>query len=82
MSAKAEIQHLRVQQAAQAMDKVKVDSPDSLKRSVELASEKGASSWLTTLPIADFGFKLHKGAFHDALAFEIWLAFKSYTFKL
>ena len=35
---------------------------------MDLASEKGASSWLTTLPIEDFGFTLHKGAFHDALA--------------
>ena len=42
--------------------------PESLRRSVELASEKGASCWLTTLPITEFGFTLHKGAFHDALA--------------
>ena len=33
-----------------------------------LAQEKGASSWLTTLPIEEFGFALHKGAFQDALA--------------
>ena len=55
------------------MDKLKVNLPDSLKRSLELASEKGASSWLTTLPIADFGFKLHKGAFCDALAMRYGL---------
>ena len=30
--------------------------------------EKGASSWLTTLPISECGFALHKGAFRDALA--------------
>ena len=35
---------------------------------MELAQEKGASSWLTSLPIEEFGFALHKGAFHDALA--------------
>ena len=68
MSAKAEIQSLRRQQATQAMDKLKSDLPEVLKRSIELASERGASSWLTTLPIADFGFKLHKGAFRDAIA--------------
>ena len=38
-----------------------------LKKAKELASEKGASSWLTALPIADHGFCLHKGAFRDAL---------------
>ena len=32
-----------------------------------VSAEKGASSWLSTLPIADHGFALHKGAFRDAL---------------
>ena len=40
----------------------------SLKRSMDLAQEKGASSWLNTLPIKEFGFSLHKGVFRDALA--------------
>ena len=35
---------------------------------MELASERGASNWLTSLPIEEFGFCLHKGAFTDALA--------------
>ncbi len=35
---------------------------------MDLATEKGASSWLTTRPIEDLGFALHKGAFKDALA--------------
>ena len=33
-----------------------------------MAQESDASSWLTTLPIEEFGFALHKGAFRDALA--------------
>ena len=33
-----------------------------------LAQEKGASSWLTALPIEEFGFTLHKSAFRDAVA--------------
>ena len=37
------------------------------KRSVETASEKGASSWLSALPIARHGFVLHKSAFRDAI---------------
>ena len=40
----------------------------TLKRSMELAQEKGASDWLTSLPIQEFGFALHKGAFQDALS--------------
>ena len=35
---------------------------------MDLSQEKGASSWLTALPVEDFGFVLHKGAFCDALA--------------
>ena len=39
-----------------------------LEASVMYTQEKGASSWLTTLPISEHGFALHKGAFCDALA--------------
>ena len=42
--------------------------PVTLKRAVELAKEKGASTWLTSLPLSEHGFTLHKGAFQDALA--------------
>ena len=42
--------------------------PDSLQRSVKLASEKGSSTWLTVLPLSEHGFALHKGAFQDSLA--------------
>ena len=41
--------------------------PPDLRRAVEVASEKGASSWLTALPLERHGFGLHKGAFRDAL---------------
>ena len=41
--------------------------PDDLKRSVHLAQEKGASSWLTVRPLQRHGFCLHKSAFQDAL---------------
>ena len=40
----------------------------TLQRAVELASVKGDSNWLTTLPLNEHGFALHKSAFQDALA--------------
>ena len=40
----------------------------TLQRSMDLAREKGASSWLTTLPLSEHGFTLHKSAFRDAMA--------------
>ena len=42
--------------------------PSSLCSSVTVASERGASAWLTALPLECYGFALHKGAFRDALA--------------
>ena len=38
------------------------------QKTVVQAKEKGASTWLTVLPLRDHGFTLHKAAFHDALA--------------
>ena len=36
-------------------------------RAVELASEKGASSWLTVIPMKDLGYNLSKREFRDAI---------------
>ena len=41
--------------------------PAKLVRAMEMASEKGASSWVVALPIAEHNFALHKGSFRDAL---------------
>ena len=42
--------------------------PDQLQRAVDLAKEKGASTWLTVLPLTEHGFSLHRSAFQDVLA--------------
>ena len=41
--------------------------PTPCTKAVELAQKTGDSTWLTALPIAEHGFVLHKGAFHDAI---------------
>ena len=38
-----------------------------LRRDFEAASESSASSWVTTLLVAEHGFSMPKGEFHDAL---------------
>ena len=44
------------------------------QRRLQLAGEKGASSWLLVLPIREFGFALHKRHFVDALCLRYgWL---------
>ena len=40
---------------------------DTMKRNMELAQEKGAGAWLTTVPIQSLGFALNKQQFRDAL---------------
>ena len=42
--------------------------PPQLQKAVDLAQEKGASIWLTALPLKEHGFTLHRAAFHDAMA--------------
>ena len=46
---------------------LKESLPDDLQRTVGFSSEKGASTWLTALPIKKHGFSLNKQAFRDAL---------------
>ena len=46
---------------------LKENLPIKLQRALTVCSEKGASSWLSALPIFEHGFALHKGAFRDAL---------------
>ena len=41
--------------------------PRNQQRAPDASKEKGASSWLSSLSIAEYGFALHKGAFRDAL---------------
>ena len=38
-----------------------------MQRAMSLSTEKGSSNWLSTLPIAEHGFALHKSSFRDAL---------------
>ncbi len=68
LNAKKEVRKQRREQATETAQNLKEDLPHTLKRAMELAQEKGASSWLTALPIEEFGFTLHKRAFQDALA--------------
>ena len=46
---------------------LKEQLPADLQRSMELASEKGASNWLFALPLEKYGFALHKDTFQDAV---------------
>ena len=64
-------QDLKVQKRKQTQEKLedlRKEATTNMKLAMDLAMEKGASSWLSVLPIEEFGFLLHKGAFRDAIA--------------
>ena len=52
---------------SERVESVVENASPKMKRMIELASEKGASSWLTVTPISDMDFTLNKREFRDAL---------------
>jgi len=68
LSAKSEVKRQRRENLNVAASSIYDSLSQDLKRAVDLATEKGASSWLSTLPIQEHGFALHKAAFYDAIA--------------
>ena len=49
------------------LEELKVSLPVRTQRAVDLACEKGASNWLTAIPLKDMNFNLSKREFRDAL---------------
>ena len=68
LSAKNEIKLRRRQLVGEASAQLRDSLSPTLKKSMDLNMEKGASSWLTVLPLEEHHFSLHKQAFRDALA--------------
>ena len=65
--AKAVVKKARQSRAIAQQADLLARLPQASRLSVELASEKGASSWLTTLPVVELGFHLTKSEFRDGL---------------
>ena len=74
IEAKNTVRKQRLKDLKSSATNIKSSLSNSLRHAVDRAQEKGASSWLSSLPLAVFGFSLHKGAFRDALALRYgWL---------
>ena len=56
--------------------RIRSEVSESQAKIIDLASEKGASSWLTSLPLAKYGFVLNKQMFHDAICLRYNFALK------
>ena len=68
MTAKADIRQKLHEQATTDASSLRGELTPTLQKAMDLARERGSSSWLTSLPLEEHGFVLHKGAFVDALA--------------
>ena len=74
LEAKAKVRADKRQRSNTTASNLKSRLTNTAQRSMELTQEKGASCWLTALPIEQFGFHLHKRDFRDALALRYgWL---------
>ena len=62
-----EIQKMKNQRYKDLTERLSMLLPEKLWKLVQFASEKGASSWLTSLPLAEYGFRLNKEEFVDAI---------------
>ena len=49
------------------LEKVKSKLDQEKQKLLEASMEKGASNWLSCLPIAEYGFNLNKQEFRDAI---------------
>ena len=67
LTAKKDAIRQRKQRDSAAVAELEERLANDMKRAMQVSTEKGASSWLIALPIAEHGFALHKGAFRDAL---------------
>ena len=65
---KCTIKARRRQMGLDAAHVIRESLTPPLQLAMDLAQEKGASSWLTALSLEEHGFTLHKSAFRDALA--------------
>jgi len=67
---KSDIQSARQSHYKSVSSSIHDNLTQSLILALDLATTKGASSWLCTLFLIEHGFVLHKSVFHDALALQ------------
>ena len=72
-SRKSSVRKAKLDTYSKTSSELRQQLEPTLQLAVELASVKGASNWLTTLPLNEHGFALHKSAFQDVLTLRIGL---------
>ena len=64
---KSNLSSERLKMQVEQANELRSQLAPSLQHSMDLSREKGASIWLSALPLESHGFSLHKQAFWDAL---------------
>ena len=71
--AKAAVRSRNISNTTKDADALKPRLSKVKQMAMEQASEKGASSWLTTIPMLRYSYNLNKQAFRDALCLRfVW----------
>ena len=63
----AAVRRQKTSKLKELADTIQSRLPERTQRAMTAAREKGASSWLTALPLADYGFSFSKADFRDAV---------------
>ena len=79
LSSIAEVKKKKRDHQLSSASQLKTSLPPDLQTAMDLSMEKGASNWLTVLPVDEFGFTLHKGAFRDAIMAAPYTKFLTYA---
>ena len=66
-TAKKEVSARKADRLRTKKEILKEKFSDDFLKLVDLSAEKGASSWLTTFTLKEFGFRINKQQFHDNL---------------
>ena len=62
-----QLSQAKYQSQIDAIQSVLTRSSSTLRQTIEHCQDKGVSSWLSVIPIEQYGFALHKNEFTDAL---------------
>ena len=62
-----EVKACKERRLNEMQEEMKAVVSDHLQKVIQLLCEKGASSWLTSLPLQELGFRLNKLQFNDAI---------------
>ena len=64
-SAQYAMRNKRTKELEERAARIKQEAPQKTRSALELAAEKGASVWLTVLPLQELGFTLNKRQFRE-----------------